>query len=251
MLQVPAGVRLDDEPSYAGSLGSGEQVVGALGAEPVRQREAVVELLEVDPALQRRHLVYDDLRADRLHRSFHRGSVEAVREDDARPVRPQPGRAGLRPDHPGHLVPGRDQLRHQRPAQSAGRTCYQRPSCQSSVVCLLRPGGHAPASACDSDAESPPRVSVNAVGPKDTFWVTSMVRGSRRRVAGEGQDERRLEEADRRHERVAVGVRTGDHPLRDLGSASLRTPTGLSSRQSPARRRCPPGRSRRARARRT
>jgi hypothetical protein len=82
VLQVPAGVRLDDEPSYAGSPGSGEQVVGAFGAQPVRQREALVELLEVDPTLERRHLVDDDLRPGGVDRRLHRGGVETVREYD-------------------------------------------------------------------------------------------------------------------------------------------------------------------------
>ena len=139
MLQVPAGVRLDDEPSYAGSLGSGEQVVGAFGAEPVRQREALVELLELDAASERRHLVYDDLRPDRIHRGLHRGGVEAVRQHHLGALRPQTGRTRLRPDHPGHLVPGRDQLRYQRPAESAGRTCHQDLHGDSSVVCCYNP----------------------------------------------------------------------------------------------------------------
>ena len=58
----PAGVALRHDVRHAGRLRRRDQVVEALGAEPVGGRERPVEVLRVEPAGQRRHLVYDGVR---------------------------------------------------------------------------------------------------------------------------------------------------------------------------------------------
>ena len=64
-----------------GRLGRGEQVVGALRAEPVREREAFVEVLDVGEAAQPGHLVDHDIGLGLPDGLLDRRAIEPVHGD--------------------------------------------------------------------------------------------------------------------------------------------------------------------------
>ena len=66
-------------------------------------------------------LVHHHLGPGRRDRAQHRVPVEGVGDHRLGPGRPQPGGLARRAGHGGHLVPVRDQQRHQPAAQGPGR----------------------------------------------------------------------------------------------------------------------------------
>ena len=75
-----AGVALCHEPLDTGGARRGQEVVGAFGAQPVRQLEALLEAAEVD-AGQRGQLMDDRVRLRLRHGGHHRVAVERVEHD--------------------------------------------------------------------------------------------------------------------------------------------------------------------------
>jgi hypothetical protein len=117
----PAGVALRDE-----ARGSrGQQVVRALRAQPVRQGEVLVELLQVARAGQRGGLVHDRVGRDPLHRLARGGCIQHVEHERLGAGGPQT-LALLRRARGAHdLVPCTHQSRDKRPANSPRRSRYQ------------------------------------------------------------------------------------------------------------------------------
>ena len=74
-------VALGDEPADSRFARSGEQDVGALGAEPVRLGEGSIEVLEVADARQRGRLMDDRVGLCGSNRLAYRPSVERVEHD--------------------------------------------------------------------------------------------------------------------------------------------------------------------------
>ena len=75
-----AGIALCHEPLDSRSARRGQQVVRALGAQPVRQLEALLEAAEVD-AGQRGQLMDDRVRLRLRHGGHDRVAVERVEHD--------------------------------------------------------------------------------------------------------------------------------------------------------------------------
>jgi hypothetical protein len=124
-------VALRDEVGDAGRLGRRQQVIGALAAQPVGEREEAVSPPQVGPAGVRlgqcRHLVHDRVRPGRGHRLAHRRRVQPVHHDavGAQSLQqPQLGRARRRRRH---LVPARHQLQHQPSPEDAGTARHKYP----------------------------------------------------------------------------------------------------------------------------
>ena len=116
----PAGVALPHEPARAGRARGRDQVVGALGAQPVGHGERLVEVARHAEPGQRGELVHDDVRPGGDDRVAHRGRVQRVDDDRlgaerAQLVDPRAGGAG-------DVVAARDQLRNQAAAQGARGT---------------------------------------------------------------------------------------------------------------------------------
>jgi hypothetical protein len=64
-------------------------MIGALRAQPVGEREGPVEVLRVDPAGQRRHLVHYGIGLGRRDRLAHGAAVESVDHDRPRTEAPE------------------------------------------------------------------------------------------------------------------------------------------------------------------
>jgi hypothetical protein len=77
----PAGEALRDEARHTGAPGGGEQVVGALRAEAVGHREALVEVPHVDAPGERGRLVDDRVGPRVDDRRVDRDRVEQVEHD--------------------------------------------------------------------------------------------------------------------------------------------------------------------------
>ena len=77
----PAGVALPHEPRHAGLARGGEQVIGALRAQPVGHGERLVEVAAELERGQRGELVHDDVGPRGEHGLAHGGGVERVEDD--------------------------------------------------------------------------------------------------------------------------------------------------------------------------
>jgi hypothetical protein len=117
----PPGEALGHQAPGPGRPRRLQQVVGALGAQPVGGRKPGVELPEAGGPGQVGELVHHHLGPGRRDRAQHLGPVEGVGDQRLGPGRPQPARLAGRAGHGGHLVPARDQQRHQPAAQRPGR----------------------------------------------------------------------------------------------------------------------------------
>jgi hypothetical protein len=89
----------------------GQQVVGALGAQTVGQREEAVGVPQVRRSRQRRGLMHDHLGLGLGHRPGDRVWVERVGHHRPGSQRPQRRPLGRRPGHPHYLVAACDELR--------------------------------------------------------------------------------------------------------------------------------------------
>jgi hypothetical protein len=131
-LDRPAGARvgvipshaLRDEPPHADRLPGRQQVVGALGAQPVGHREVAVEVAGVHLA-DRGQLVDDRLRLGARYRLGHLVGRERVGDDRHSAHLAQHRLLGRAARHAVHLMPRRDQPRHQLPADRASRSCHK------------------------------------------------------------------------------------------------------------------------------
>jgi hypothetical protein len=121
-LIVPVAVALRDEAARPGGQGPLEQVVGALGAQPVGERELPVEVLEAGRPGQPGQLVDDGLRRGAPQRLDDRVPVEGVGDDRVGPHGPQGASLALRAGHRHDLVAHGHQLRNQAPAHRSRRT---------------------------------------------------------------------------------------------------------------------------------
>ena len=118
---VPADEALRDEPAGACLPGGFQQVVGALGAQFVGDRELLVEVAEAAHAGQRGHLVHDDVRLRGLDRVEYALTVQAVDDGGGRAGVLQLAGLGRRARGAGDLVAGRDQTGDQVLADRSGR----------------------------------------------------------------------------------------------------------------------------------
>jgi hypothetical protein len=119
----PAREALRDEAADAGLARAGEQRVGALRPEPVRLREAAVEVLEVAQAAERGRLVDDRVRPGGDDGIAHRGRVEQVEHDRLGALLAQARGLLRRTGCADDLVPPLEQLRDEPGADRAGRPC--------------------------------------------------------------------------------------------------------------------------------
>jgi hypothetical protein len=108
----PAGVALGDEALHARGLGCGQQVVGALGTQAVRQLEALLEAPEVDSA-QRSELMDDRVGPGRGNCRYDRIAIERVDYDWLGTQIPQHRRLVLTACGADDRVAVIDQLRHE------------------------------------------------------------------------------------------------------------------------------------------
>ena len=116
----PAGVALGHEALDADGPAGGQQVVGALGPQAVRQAKSRSKWrMSIEPA-RARELVHDHLGLARRDRPGHLVGIERIRDDGLRPQLAQQVALGARAGHAGHLVPARYQARDELPSQSAG-----------------------------------------------------------------------------------------------------------------------------------
>jgi len=113
---------LGEEAARPGRLRRLQQVVGALGAQPVGEREKLVELLQVERAGQAGHLVDDRLRFRPQHRLPDRRPVQPVGDGRLGAQRPQRVGLGGRTGHAGDLVAGGDELGDELLSDGAGGT---------------------------------------------------------------------------------------------------------------------------------
>ena len=97
----------------------GEQVVGALGAEPVGQREVALEVAQVDGARQRGELVDDHLGLGLGDRLGDRVGVERVGDDRPRAKAADEVLLLRRARHAHDVMPVGDELRGRAAAPSA------------------------------------------------------------------------------------------------------------------------------------
>ena len=104
----PARVALPHEPGHARLTGGGEQVIGALGAQPVGRGEHLVEVAAELERGQRRKLVHDDVGPRAQHCLAHCGGVERIEDDRLGAHRPDVLRAVA--GGPEHVVTALDEL---------------------------------------------------------------------------------------------------------------------------------------------
>jgi hypothetical protein len=115
----PAGVALPHEPPGARGLRGGEQVVGALGAQPVGHRERLVEVAAEREAAQRGELVHDDVGPRAHDRLAQPGGVERV--DDRRLGAHVVHGRGRTARAAGDVVAALDELGDEAASECAGR----------------------------------------------------------------------------------------------------------------------------------
>ena len=115
----PARVALRHEAARADGAAGGEQVVGALRAQPVRGLEETVDVAHVELARQRRELMHDHLGLGGRHRLGDRVGVERVGHDRARAQAAHQVLLRRAPGHPDHLVASRHELRDELSAENA------------------------------------------------------------------------------------------------------------------------------------
>ena len=118
---------LGDEAPRAGLVGGGDEVAGALAAQPVREREVALDRPRVQAAGDRGELVDHGLRPGLRDGGVHRRGVERVGDDGL-------GTGGLelvrplgRARHPGHAMAVGQQQRHELAADRAGGACEEDP----------------------------------------------------------------------------------------------------------------------------
>ena len=118
-LARPAGERLRDQQL---AVRRRQQVLGALGPQPVREREGLVDVAHVD-AGQRGHLVDDHVGVRGLDRGLDGGGVEAVHDLRRGAERAQLAGLGLGAGGAGDGVAVGDQERDQCTAGGARGAC--------------------------------------------------------------------------------------------------------------------------------
>jgi hypothetical protein len=97
----------------------------ALGAKPVRLREASVEVLEVAQIRQSGRLMDDRVGLGFEHGLAHGARVEQIERDRLRPERPYTFGVSGRSRGADHLVPSIDQLRNEPASDRTARSCYE------------------------------------------------------------------------------------------------------------------------------
>jgi hypothetical protein len=128
-LVVPVAEALGDEPRDPRGLGTGQKMVGALGAQPVRRRELGVESLKVFRAAQPAHLVDHHLGLGPQHRLLDGVVAQTVDDDWLGADAAQPADPVCRPGRRHHLVTALDQQRHQSLADHTGPTSNEHLHC--------------------------------------------------------------------------------------------------------------------------
>jgi hypothetical protein len=108
---------LGEEPAGPEQLRSGQQVGGALGAQPVGPRHPAVPERGLP---QRRELVDDRVGGQPLHRPQQAVADERVGHDRPRAERPEPGGARRSAGQSEHLVTAREKLAGERDTERAG-----------------------------------------------------------------------------------------------------------------------------------
>lgn len=127
----PASVALGDKALDTGRASGREQVVGPLGPQPVGLGEVAVKPARVERG-DRGQLVDDHVRAGRSDGIGDPLAIKRVRDHGGRPEPLQQLALGGGSGHPGHVVPGADQARHQlapdRPCRSCNEHLHRRTS---------------------------------------------------------------------------------------------------------------------------
>ena len=108
----PARVALGDEPLHPDGAPSGQQVIGALGPQPVGHREAAIEVAHVE-RLDRCQLVDDHIGLRLGDGARDLVGIECVNHHRLRPQLPQRPLLGLAPRGADDPMAGVDQSRHQ------------------------------------------------------------------------------------------------------------------------------------------
>ena len=131
----PAGERLRHDPAGARRERRGEQVLGALGPQPVRGRERAVEVARELEVAERGELVDDDVRPRLGDGREHRVAVERVGDHGGRAGRAQRARPRGRAGHADDVVAVGDEPADQRGADCAGGACDEDAHGEVSFCC--------------------------------------------------------------------------------------------------------------------
>jgi hypothetical protein len=118
---VPA---VRDEPPHHDRLAGRQQMIRALGPQPVARRERAVEVARVKRR-DRGQLMDDHVGLSLSDRLGHLHGIERVGHHRLGAQVPQLSSLGLRPGHPDHAVARFQQSRHQLPAHRAGGACHE------------------------------------------------------------------------------------------------------------------------------
>jgi hypothetical protein len=94
-------------------------VVGALGAQAIRERELPIESADVEPGRDRGQLMNHHLRGSRLHHGHHSAPVERIGDRGDRPRRADRVDLGVRARHGDHRVARLDEQRDESPPDRA------------------------------------------------------------------------------------------------------------------------------------
>jgi hypothetical protein len=124
---------LGDEAGHAQLARGGQQRVGALGPQPVRRRERLIEVAREASVLERRGLVDDRLRLCLGHGPADRARVEQVERERRRVHRHDRLGVAGRAVGADHLVPAVDQLPREPQADRTARSHHQYAHVRSSV----------------------------------------------------------------------------------------------------------------------
>ena len=114
-----------DEAGDAGLARGGEQVVGALGAQPVGLRERPVEVPAEARVRERGRLVDDRIGGGFEHRLAHGACVEKIERNRFCAERADALAAAGRGVGADHLVPGIDQLSNEAAADRTAGSCNE------------------------------------------------------------------------------------------------------------------------------
>ena len=117
---VQAGVALGDESLDARRPAGREQVVGALGAQPVGERELAFEVPHVDLRGYGGELVHDHVGLRLAHDPAHGVGIERVGHHGLRAEAAQLVSLGFRAGHPHDIVPVGDQQGNELLAERTG-----------------------------------------------------------------------------------------------------------------------------------